>query len=57
MNWNETYSYHGEKNAGRGERGLGRCHVGRPLRAVQGTDGHVQRGERVVLPLSFGRHG
>ena len=57
MNWKETYSNHGEENTGRGERGLGWCHAGRPLRAVQGTDGYVQRGERIVLPLGFGRHG
>jgi len=57
MNWNETYSDHSEENTGRGERGLGLRHAGRPLRAVQGTSGHVQRGESVVLPPGFGRHG
>ena len=57
MNWNKTYSNHGEENTGRGERGLGWRHAGCPLRAVQGTNGHVQRGESVVLPLGFGRHG
>ena len=57
MNWKETYSNHGEENTGRGERGLCWCHVGRPLRAVQGTDGHVQRGESVMLSLGSGRHG
>jgi len=56
MNWNETYSNHGGENTGRGERGLGWRHAGCPLRAVQGTNGRVQRGEIVVLPLGFGRH-
>jgi len=57
MNWKETHSNHSEENTGRGERGLGWRHAGRPLRAVQGTDGRVQRGESVMPPLSFGRHG
>ena len=56
MDWKETYSNHGEENTGRSERGLGWRHAGRPLRAVQGTDGHAQRGEIVALPLGFGRH-
>ena len=56
MNWKETHSNHSQENAGRGERGLGWRHAGRPLRAVQGTDGGFQRGESVVLLLGFGRH-
>ena len=57
MNRKETYSNHGEENTGRGERDFGWRQVGRPLCApVQGTNGHVQRGESVVLPLGFGRH-
>jgi len=57
MNWKEAYSNHSEENTGRGERGLGLRHARRPLRTVQGTNGHVQRGEIVVLPLGFRRHG
>ena len=56
MNWKETHSNHSQENAGRGERGLGWRHAGRPLRAVQGTNGGFQRGESVVLLLGFGRH-
>ena len=58
MNRKETYSNHSEKNTGRGECGLCWCHAGRPLRAVQSTDGRVQRGDQsTVLSLGFGRHG
>ena len=56
MNRKETHSNHSQENAGRGERGLGWRHAGRPLRAVQGTDSGFQRGESVVLLLGFGRH-
>ena len=58
MNWKEAYSNHGEENASRGERGLGWHHAGLPLRAVQSTNGRVQRGDQsTVLSLGFGRHG
>ena len=54
----EAYSNHGDENASRGERGLGRRHAGRLLRAVQSTNGRVQRGDQsIVLSLGFGRHG
>ena len=51
MNREETHSNRGEKNAGRGERGLGWYHARCLLREVQSTDGHVERGENTIPPL------
>ena len=60
MSWKETHSNHSEKNTGRSERGLSWRHAHRLLRAVQGTNGPVQRWENTVPPLQllgFVRHG
>jgi len=52
----ETYPDHNEKNAGRVKCSLGWYHVRRPLREIQGIDGH-EKTFPPLRPLGLGCHG